>query len=891
MTSCGIMDEMNFAQGSDVDYTKSKIMKTYRSVKRRMQSRFTKNGVLQAKLFLVSSKKSDQDFIESYVETVRDEPTTYIVDEPQWNVKPPGTFSNKRFKVAVGDKKIHSKIVLEGDNLEDLEKQGYRIIDVPLELKKDFERDVDSSLMEFAGISSSIVTKFISYDSLKASYCNTENPFGTNIISIGTNDSLQIQDFFKPDMIPEIYRSKPLYIHIDGSLTGDRTGISGVWVIGLRETQEYTAEGDFTPVQELIYKHAFSIGIQCPAGAEISLEKNRKFIYYLKYSLGYNIKVVSLDGFQSADSKQQLLQAGFDANITSVDRTSDPYMYFKASINERRIAMINNIPELEEEIINLERNNMTGKIDHPNAGKEGSKDISDSLCLKYDTKLFLLSGKEITIEELYNSDYSDEWILACDIDNKCIKPIKINKVIKKNFIPSKLYKISLDNGKSFEVTEDHLILCRDSSYKKAKDLNIGESLMPFNVFNEFSNKNYYRRVVNPYTNSKNWIYKLVTMSLKKDEYDNVDMSDGSPYKVIHHINHDKTNDNPSNLKPMSLREHRKLHSDIITEYNKSEKHRDTVSKLCEERKLGFGYVYDKNGPELFKENGTKQITKYNKSEKHRKEASERGKITIKAISKLSQTPEAKRKRINTKRDNGCLKKYSETMSNMNRDPEIKHKQNISRITKVYNIVKSNSNLFEQNNVTYEEFINEIRRLKSEGIINKYYSIKYDYDLMIEAGVPITNHKIINIEIVENYKPVYDLQLLDIHNFGIDAGVFVHNCGALWNASKFEDISSLHVLEDFNTISETNALIVNTEENVMKNLTTSILSNETSEEPSLKDALKDAIQTLSKEQKENNLRLNRIKEARKNLSMEENARVKDEELESVIFNKDDNIIIW
>lgn len=487
---------MNFAQGSDVDYTKSKIMKTYRSVKRRMQSRFTKNGVLQAKLFLVSSKKSDQDFIESYVETVRDEPTTYIVDEPQWNVKPPGTFSNKRFKVAVGDKKIHSKIVLEGDNLEDLEKQGYRIIDVPLELKKDFERDVDSSLMEFAGISSSIVTKFISYDSLKASYCNTENPFGTNIISIGTNDNLQIQDFFKPDMIPEIYRSKPLYIHIDGSLTGDRTGISGVWVIGLRETQEYTAEGDFTPVQELIYKHAFSIGIQCPAGAEISLEKNRKFIYYLKYSLGYNIKVVSLDGFQSADSKQQLLQAGFDANITSVDRTSDPYMYFKASINERRIAMINNIPELEEEIINLERNNMTGKIDHPNAGKEGSKDISDSIC-----------------------------------------------------------------------------------------------------------------------------------------------------------------------------------------------------------------------------------------------------------------------------------------------------------------------------------------------------------------------------------------------------------GALWNASKFEDISSLHVLEDFNTISETNALIVNTEENVMKNLTTSILSNETSEEPSLKDALKDAIQTLSKEQKENNLRLNRIKEARKNLSTEENARVRDEELESVIFNKDDNIIIW
>lgn len=35
---------------------------------------------------------------------------------------------------------------------------------------------------------------------------------------------------------------------------------------------------------------------------------------------------------------------------------------------------------LTEEITDLERNNGTGKIDHPDGGTTGSKDISDAVC-------------------------------------------------------------------------------------------------------------------------------------------------------------------------------------------------------------------------------------------------------------------------------------------------------------------------------------------------------------------------------------------------------------------------------------------------------------------------------------------------------------------------------
>lgn len=349
-------------------------MKTYNAIKIRMQSRFTKNGVLSAKLFLVSSKKSEQDFIEQYVETVKNDPNTLIVDKAQWDIKPPGTFSDRRFKVAVGNKKIHSKIVTKDDSLEALEKQGYNIIEVPLELKRYFERDIERALMDLAGISTSLVTKFISYDSVSQCYTKNKNPFSTNIISIGTNDDLLIQDFFNPKMVDERLYTKPIFIHFDMSLTGDRTGMSAVASVGVKEEYFYV-DGEMTPIQELVYAHLFSVGIQCPAGAELSFEKNRQFVYYLKYNLGWNIQGLSMDGYQSADTKQQFIQSGFDARILSLDRTPDGYLYLKASLNEKRIGLLE-IEELEDELINLERNNMTGKVDHP---VNGSKDMADSL--------------------------------------------------------------------------------------------------------------------------------------------------------------------------------------------------------------------------------------------------------------------------------------------------------------------------------------------------------------------------------------------------------------------------------------------------------------------------------------------------------------------------------
>lgn len=107
-------------------------------------------------------------------------------------------------------------------------------------------------------------------------------------------------------------------------------------------------------------------------------------------SNGFNVKGVSSDSFQSADLAQQLSAKGYNYEQISVDRvdTDDskqklckPYHFFRNTIYEERITMCGVGAELlTEEITDLERNNNTGKVDHPDGGTRGSKDIADAVC-------------------------------------------------------------------------------------------------------------------------------------------------------------------------------------------------------------------------------------------------------------------------------------------------------------------------------------------------------------------------------------------------------------------------------------------------------------------------------------------------------------------------------
>ena len=204
-----------------------------------------------------------------------------------------------------------------------------------------------------------------------------KNPFQKSVLVVGNakDDKLQYYDFFNMDVIDPKMKSKPLYIHLDMSTTGDKTGIAGTWIKG----KKLSVDGQPTN-KDLFYQLAFSVSIKAPKGYQISFEKNRQFIRWLREK-GFNIKCVSCDTYQSADLIQQLSAEGFKTETISVDRVKDgicvPYQVFKSAIYESRIEMYDS-KLLTEEIVGLERNN-NGKIDHSPSGIN-SKDQADAFC-------------------------------------------------------------------------------------------------------------------------------------------------------------------------------------------------------------------------------------------------------------------------------------------------------------------------------------------------------------------------------------------------------------------------------------------------------------------------------------------------------------------------------
>jgi len=377
-----LLDELNFGRGSAAaSMEKSQIMNLYNNVVERIRSRFIVDGRCKGKVFLVSSKKAESDFLESYIRKQKDNENVKVCDAVLWKVKPSGTYSGKKFKVAFAGTNMPPKIIREdkGETESDYIRMGYNIEEVPIEFKGSFELDILAALNNVCGIVISDVTKFMTYDNLSKCYNpNIKNPFRQEIITVGCKDKQQLRDFYDPTIVPEEISSMPLFIHMDCSINGDRTGISCIAVLGFKYENRYDiVSNTSTPTKELCFRHVFSVGLQAPNGDEISFQKSREFLYYLKFELGYNIKAVSTDGFQSYDLRQQLTAMGFnDVSLVSLDRKPDGYLCVRNAINEKRVMMLPDTPALEHELINLERDNQTGKIDHT---PENSKDISDSL--------------------------------------------------------------------------------------------------------------------------------------------------------------------------------------------------------------------------------------------------------------------------------------------------------------------------------------------------------------------------------------------------------------------------------------------------------------------------------------------------------------------------------
>lgn len=377
-------DEVNFGLTSDVEKLKKKQKTLISQIDARMKSRFLRGTYLPTMNIIASSKNSDQSFLEDFIQSkVKNESkNTLIVDEPQWVVDARKDTPQK-FYVAVGNKFLANEVLpMDAPEtlVEEYRAKGYSMLKVPIGYRENFVENIDGALMDIAGIATASSLKYIS--GMKWHECindKIKNPFTKEIIEVGDakEDTTQYSDFFDMSRVPDEFKSRPLYIHLDMSISGDKTGIGGSWI----KYKDAAAENNS---KSLYFRVAFSVAVKAPKGAQVSFEKNKQFIYWLRDN-GFNIKKITSDTYQSAPVLQDLRAHGFDCEVLSVDRLTgegknkicEPYHYFRSSIYEKRIEVYKT-ELLTEEVIGLEKLS-DGHVDHTSSGIN-SKDVSDAVC-------------------------------------------------------------------------------------------------------------------------------------------------------------------------------------------------------------------------------------------------------------------------------------------------------------------------------------------------------------------------------------------------------------------------------------------------------------------------------------------------------------------------------
>ena len=421
-----LTDEVNFAaMGNNVEKHKQKIKKLISQIDARMRSRFLRGTYLPTVNLIVSSADAENAFLNSYIKSKRENESTtsLIVEENQWIVDPrkgspedPGAFW-----VAVGGKLLANELLPKNASEELVDSyraKGYSMYKVPPGYRDTFEDNLDQALMDILGLSSSAMTKFISGVRLNEIKVDDYiNPFTKEIIEVGNgkDDHLQYANFFDLSRVKPSDMSKPLFIHLDMSFSGDKTGLVGTWIEG----KIPSIEGNDNS-RTLFYKVAFAVAVKAPKGFQISFEKTRIFINWLREQ-GFAIKCVSMDTFQSAQMYQELLSDGFNANKLSVDvitpthvqddkgrtiKQCIPYEYLKATIYERHIKLFKKCDLLTDELIGLEKMS-NGKVDHTKEGIN-SKDVADGLAGSvYSASLFA---------DQYAYDYGEQLETMLDIN-------------------------------------------------------------------------------------------------------------------------------------------------------------------------------------------------------------------------------------------------------------------------------------------------------------------------------------------------------------------------------------------------------------------------------------------------------------------------------------------
>ena len=194
------------------------------------------------------------------------------------------------------------------------------------------------------------------------------------------------------------------------------------------------------------------------------------------------------------------------------------------------------------------------------------RDDRKFMCYALDTKIPLLDGRTLELQELIN-EYEQgktNWVYSCDpITGKFVPgPVSWAGITKRN---SQVVRVTFDNGKSVICTPDHKFPVWDKGFIEAKDL-VGESIIPGYRREKALYKNQtYEQIYKNDTKTWEFTHREVAnwknlVGIREELLHDQKYINESK-NTIHHKNFNRFDNSPHNLIMISRNDHMKYHWD------------------------------------------------------------------------------------------------------------------------------------------------------------------------------------------------------------------------------------------------------------------------------------------------------------------------------------------
>lgn len=235
------------------------------------------------------------------------------------------------------------------------------------------------------------------------------------------------------------------------------------------------------------------------------------------------------------------------------------------------------------------------------------------LCLDGETKITLLDGRSRTILELQEEYGSGEfWVYSAAPDGS-IHPGRAHS-IRQTGADAETVEVEISNGEKVYCTPEHRWMLRDGSYREAKDLQPGDSLMPLyrqpSSLNEDGREGY-----DKFLDNATGKWKYTHWRVAKDVYgipEDFRSSFGTDKWVVHHKDCDKANNSPDNLEWMRSSSHREWHNDNweLTLGKWMDENPDKVRENVDSMRAAAARFWESpEGKKRAEENGRKVLTR------------------------------------------------------------------------------------------------------------------------------------------------------------------------------------------------------------------------------------------------------------------------------------------